>query len=152
MTNNHTKKFYLCGRYGRKEELQECAIELRNMGHIVVSSWVDFDDNLNECNLSDKEKCEIAMIDIEDLESADILVVFSEEENSTQKGRGGRHVEMGMAIALRKDIDVIGPKENIFHYADIEIKHYDNWTDYLCFGSPSDVVLSIDDIELTNLA
>ena len=46
---------------------------------------------------------------------ADLLVFFSEAAESGDRGRGGRHVEFGMAYAMGKSIIVIGDRENVFH-------------------------------------
>ncbi len=54
------------------------------------------------------------MEDAADLAAADCVVSFTEAPRSTSS-RGGRHVEFGMALGLRKHCVVIGPRENVFH-------------------------------------
>ena len=54
-----------------------------------------------------------AEIDVADIEACEIVIVFSETPRETNS-RGGRHVELGMALALKKRIFVVGPVENVF--------------------------------------
>lgn len=41
-------------------------------------------------------------------------------------GRGGRHVELGYALALDKSIWLVGRREHIFHSLP-QVKHFDSW-------------------------
>lgn len=53
--------------------------------------------------------------DIEDIDAADLIVVFSPKKafgNST----GGRHVEFGYALGTKKPIILVGYRENVFHW------------------------------------
>ena len=65
---------------------------------------------------------ETSLIDLEDIDAADMMVFFSEDP-LVGTPRGGRHVEFGYALAKGKRIVVIGGPENIFHYLP-QIVHY----------------------------
>lgn len=53
--------------------------------------------------------------DWEDVTGADLVISFTEAPRSSAN-RGGRHVEYGIALALKKRVIVIGYRENIFHW------------------------------------
>jgi nucleoside 2-deoxyribosyltransferase len=54
-----------------------------------------------------------------DIERSDIVAVFTGVDSTT----GGLHVELGVAIALKKRIIVVGPRGNVFHYMNV-VEHY----------------------------
>ena len=64
---------------------------------------------------------------VNDVKSADTLVFFSEPSGG---GKGGRHVEFGIALALDKRTVVIGPLENIFHTGP-KTERYSTWEEFL---------------------
>lgn len=117
---------YLCARYSRRDELRDIRNEiLLRTSHTVHSQWLDTewteDKKVNEVGssaapLEYREK--YALADLEDVTTCDYLVAFTEEPRSNVKGagRGGRHVEFGVALALGKRIIVVGPRENLFYY------------------------------------
>lgn len=127
-------KIYLASRYSRRLELCGYRSELEKLGHRVTSRWLDgnhqisdtgwpIDDNgknVVESSLAAGEKA-TAMVerfcreDIDDVVKSQLLIHFTEEPRKFAT-RGGRWVEMGIAIALRKAVCVIGPNENIFCY------------------------------------
>ena len=61
--------------------------------------------------------------------AAHMLVAFTEQPRSGNS-RGGRHVELGIAIGSRKRIAVVGPRENIFCWLPV-IEHYETWDEFL---------------------
>ena len=111
-------------RYQRYPEMQIVAHKLRGMGYIVTSRWI-----LGEHQASDAAigtgtlgalEAQFARDDIEDLRQADLCVGFSEPMRAPC--RGGRFVELGMALAWGKRILVVGGREHVFH-ALPEIEH-----------------------------
>jgi len=52
--------------------------------------------------------------DGDDVAAAQLLIAFTEAPRSV-RSRGGRHVEYGIALALRKPVWLVGPRENVFH-------------------------------------
>ena len=115
-------KFYLAGRFIRSGEINECADELRGIGHTVSCRWLLGNHQIHPGSSEvDASGDNVPMIarpfaqdDIEDVEKADALVLFTERPYS-DKGRGGRHVEFGYALGKGKEVYIIGPRENVFH-------------------------------------
>jgi hypothetical protein len=90
--------------------------KLENAGYEVVSRWVTNDHKFSSGigAYSDAEREDLAVVDETDVRAADALVLIAEAEGVTVPG--GKHVETGIAIGLRKPVIVVGRKENIFHW------------------------------------
>lgn len=119
-------KFYIAGRFARQHEFRKYRTELIALGHSVTSRWLD---EVTPANPGDEFKTETAYIDLADIYDADVMLFFAEEAYN-QPPRGGRHVEFGYALALRKPIYVVGEKENVFHYCYI-VNHFATVEDFL---------------------
>lgn len=117
-----TVKIYLASKYARLEEMELVALYLMNAyGYDITSRWVFG----GEDGFSQEE---IALFDLEDVAEADTVISFTEEPNIYTTG--GRHVELGYALALGKRMVCIGPRENVFHHHP-EIEWYDSVNDWL---------------------
>lgn len=91
---------------------------LEGLGYRVTSRWL----TAEEVNSH-----ESARQDLDDIEAADCLLALNPAEWS-EKGTGGRHVEFGYALALRKPILVVGVRSNVFHYlSEVAISRDDDW-------------------------
>jgi nucleoside 2-deoxyribosyltransferase len=110
-------KVYIAGRYSRRDELKSYALILSSLGIVTTSRWLDETNPLQTEMGDDTDEFYIAAakVDLEDIDRADAVVFFSENPLVGIK-RGGRHVEFGYAVGKNKQIFVIGPRENIFHY------------------------------------
>ena len=110
-------KIYLMARYSRHPEMQAVAWRLRHMGHVVTSRWIWGEHQASDAAIGTGTlgafEQRLACEDIEDLHAAALCVGFSEPLRSGS--RGGRHVELGMALALGKSIVVVGGHEHVFH-------------------------------------
>lgn len=127
---------YLAGRYGRREELLQYKACLEELDCVVTSRWLDggheLDDNAPDHELAARWAAE----DLDDLLGAHWLVAFTESPGHVQgRGRGGRHFEMGYALAAGIRVFVVGHRENVFCHMP-EIKHYPD------FGAFRDYVAS----------
>jgi len=107
-------KVYLAARYSSKAQMEVYAQKLEKIGIEVTSRWLE-EPHASDAEISDDLKTQYALMDLEDVERADVLIFFSVEP-TTPTPRGGRHVEFGYALALGVHIIVVGPKENIFHH------------------------------------
>lgn len=108
-------KFYICARYGRREEARELADRLIQLGHQITSTWLwQVEDEMLYDN-GPLVAGQFAQKDVDEVESGNGIVYLSEPTDNVW-GRGGRHVEFGVAIAFKKDLYVVGPLENLFHY------------------------------------
>jgi hypothetical protein len=136
-------RYYFAGRYSRHAELARYRDQLTMLpGARVTSRWIDCHDGelevsyTPEAMAADPEACwKHGAADLADLEGADVIVSFT-----GGGGKGGRHVEHGMAIALHAGDDprayrmmrlvVVGPRENIFHcHPATEV--YPHWNAFL---------------------
>ena len=137
---------YLAARYSRRIELCRYREQLQAIGFKVQARWLDGKhqiDNLgkpigdtgealveNDGDASTDVKnaalrAKFARDDFEDVMAADIVINFTEPPRSNHS-RGGRHVELGIALANRASIIVVGHRENIFHWLP-GIDFAENW-------------------------
>jgi nucleoside 2-deoxyribosyltransferase len=90
-----TTSIYIAARYDRRFDLRAVAGLLQAQGHEVTAQWL----------WDGEEKCrtitEAAVMDVEDVRRADVLVFIGEPQASENRG-GGRWFEFGMAHALGK--------------------------------------------------
>lgn len=148
-------RVYLAARYSRRVELCGYREELREVGIPVTSNWLDgprqrviagkvlgeSDEAVIEAGGDALETIELrrlcAMQDDADVRAADTFVTFTELPDA-RAGRGGRHVEFGLALALGKRIIVVGPVENVFH-ALSEVERHDTWASVLAALAAPDI-------------
>ena len=149
--NNQLTRIYLAARYSRQKELNTYAKQLREKGFIVDAGWLTGAHQASDVALAvETEKDEIplegewfAREDYNDIKRSKWILCFTEKPRS-KHGRGGRHVEMGLALAWRrrrffffgpwtKRIVVIGPRENVFCCLK-EVEHYKNFEDFIQHG------------------
>lgn len=126
---DRSRNVYLAARYGRRAELSGYAGQLREAGYTVTSRWLDTAEEGAPDFLTIRSWAEQ---DIEDLDAAETVVCFSEALNETDSeySRGGRHVELGYALARDKRVFVVGPVENVF-MALGQVHHADRWEEVL---------------------
>ena len=106
-------KVYLAGRFGDRETLRELRGVLARVGVTVTSRWLDSGHQSDDP--TDAERSQYAREDLYDIDDADVLVLWNPAHHH-RSGRGGRHVELGYALAKRKRVILIGQRENVFHY------------------------------------
>ena len=114
-------KLYFAARYSRRRELLIYREATEQLGHQVVARWLDGDHQIADSDLEMPAAPErvlalarrYALDDIEDLAQCDACVVFTEPPRSS-RSRGGRFVEMGLALGLGLEIFIVGPRENAF--------------------------------------
>lgn len=136
-------RVYLAARYSRREELLRYREELQALGMVVTSRWLNGDHQIPDDVLEEAEAVRFAREDVEDLYTADCVVSFTEQPRLVSATRGGRHVEFGMAVPMRKLLVVVGPRENVFHWLP-QVWQFDTWPSALAFlqGRFSEGVLS----------
>lgn len=123
-------RFYISARFGRQAEAKQLAILLQDLGYSVTSRWVF----QTEAEMADNDPIELQQFahqDVEDVRAANAFISLSEDETNTW-GRGGRHVESGIALERGIPWFVIGPKENLFHYLPSVI-HFKTEDDFLVY-------------------
>lgn len=131
---------YLAARYSRIDELNFYKRELEAWGHIVTSRWLNGEHQIhgydayqvargNDLVTFPEKAALFAQDDVEDLAAADVVISFSEEPRNGNSGRGGRHVELGLALAQEKRLILVGPRENVFHC----LPMVERWPDWSAF-------------------
>lgn len=101
-------KAYIAAPYEERNLAIAVMRELEARGVTVTSSWLMVVDQ-NDSPTAEK--------DLADVAEADMLLAIN-PSSYANKGTGGRHVELGYAIALGKKIVLAGERSNIFHYLD----------------------------------
>ena len=118
-------KIYLAARYGRRLELCDYRAVLHDRGHIVTSRWLAGDHEMSDGVLSDELQRRFAHDDVGDIAGSDLLIAFAEAPFSGHS-RGGRHVELGLALGLGKPVWIVGWRENIFCWHD-GVRFFASW-------------------------
>jgi hypothetical protein len=108
---------YLCARYSRFPEMQRYRDDLAIVGYSVPARWIKGEHEKIDGIATREQTRQFALDDLEDLRAAELVISFTEDPtgNAEGRGRGGRHVEFGMAHALGKRLIVVGFHENVFH-------------------------------------
>lgn len=121
---------YLAARYSRREELCRYRADLEALGFTVTSRWLNGNHQVDEKGLSEEagraDRERFAREDFDDVKAADLVVAFTEEPRQTNS-RGGRHVELGIAIGLGTPVLVVGPRENVFCCLEPEVEVTPSW-------------------------
>jgi nucleoside 2-deoxyribosyltransferase len=128
-------KIYLAGQYARRDEFRKYRDVLTLAGYEITSNWLNEVNPLTTKMGDDTDEFyrETALLDFEDIDRAD-AILFIAEDPHVGIPRGGRHVEFGYAMGKAKQILVIGPKENVFHYIP-GVKHYSSLREFVHVGS-----------------
>lgn len=127
-------RVYLSARWGRQAELREYRERLIGYDFQVMSRWLDVDAGEEDLWYKGRHACEAARMDLEDIQNSNIVIGFSEKHNSPF-ARGGRHVEIGYALAFpEKILAIVGQPENIFHSLVPTFKNFDECLKYMMSG------------------
>lgn len=121
------QRVYPAARFSRQAEMREVAAWLRVHGYSCAPAWLGEGHQMprKADQTSNAQWATFAQDDVRDLAQADIVICFTEPEG-TPSTRGGRHVELGMALAMQKRVIVVGPRENVFTWLP-EVEHYHGW-------------------------
>lgn len=123
---------YLASKFRRYEEMASYADELRELGFAVTARWITLHAG-PDLSLDDPRFPQFALDDVEDVAEADTVISFT----AGGGGRGGRHVEFGIGVALGKRLIVVGPAEHVFHTLP-QVERVDTWDEAknLVLGRP----------------
>jgi len=117
---------YIAGRYDRRLDLQLVVPLLEAVRIHVRARWLT---GTHEGATDPKTLAWCAEEDMEDIKNADLLIAFSEHPHVGFTS-GGRHVELGFALAYWKRVVVIGPAENLFHHVE-RVERYASLSEFL---------------------
>ncbi len=88
---------YIAARLSRFQELKTFATKLTAAGHVVTSRWL-YNNSLS----GDQSSAHVfAMMDLEDVQAASIVIFIGEPRGSANRG-GGRWFELGFAYHAGK--------------------------------------------------
>lgn len=132
---------YIASRYSRRREMCGYRDELVAVGHTVTSRWLDGTHEFTEMlsvTAAFEHRRQFSQEDLDDLQQAEVVINFTEPENTDKRaGRGGRHVEFGVALGLNLSatrhgykgefrLVVVGHRENVFHCLPC-VEFYKTW-------------------------
>jgi hypothetical protein len=123
---------YFAGSFNRKPELLEYLEQFEADGNHCTSRWlkgeheVDFQEDRSKLNYGGYG-FEFAQEDVDDITRCELVVFFS-SANHESKGRGGRHTEFGIALALGRPLVIIGERECAFHSMTQDEWSYEDWS------------------------
>lgn len=107
-------KIYLAARYSRIEEMQDYRAQLQSLGYAVTSRWVDGNHRMSPGPGADAASQLFAIEDRTDVLAAELVIVFAEKQRTPT--RGGRMVEMGIALGAGIPVICVGEHENVFFH------------------------------------
>ena len=105
---------YIASDYRHKKAMETLAAHLRENRIGVTSRWLRMPKEDFEV-LPDNVKAARIEMDLKDIRTAAVFVAVSPSEFRSS-GTGGRHVELGYALQLRKPIVLVGERTNIIHW------------------------------------
>lgn len=117
--------FYVAAPFIMKEKARTIRDAIaRNTGWQCEALWLE---GKRDVLIHSDDDERFAREDLEDIRNSDVLVHLAGGEGMLTRS-GGRHVELGYALALGKHVVHIGQQENIFHSI---VPVYSNVTDFL---------------------
>jgi len=143
-TSRPPRTAYLAARYSRRAELCGYRADLASLGITVTSRWLNGNHQVNDHGIpvtDDGQRAAIgdpaagrlrtrfAAEDVADVLAADMLIAFTEQPRASTT-RGGRHVELGLALGAGKRVTLIGPRENLFCWLP-HVEHHPAWPGFL---------------------
>lgn len=112
---------YLAAPYAARDEVRQTYLYALDAARIeCTSTWLHEAHKINDGTtgaataLSDAEAMGHAVQDLRDVSGSDALVLLTAKHCGCEGG-GGRHVEVGYALAREIPVVVVGEPENVFH-------------------------------------
>jgi len=109
------RSIYVAAPFDGREAAAAAQIELEGYGLVTTSSWIEkhlkgLDEELPAWQLAQE-----ARQDLQDIDRAHYFVLLNDQA-LPQSTSGGRHFEMGYALAQKKEVFLLGPRTSVFHY------------------------------------
>lgn len=98
-------KVYVASHFDEKELSKKLREQLVAAGHVCTSNWLDEEPMTDPSDHEVRQK--VAIMDVRDVISADVLLLRNPKE-SQRRGTGGRRVEFGIAVAYDMPILILG--------------------------------------------
>ncbi len=121
-------KIYLASKFETRNEIRPVRDKLWQMGHEVVSTWLDEVKQPPAMTLDIFWK-KLALKDLAEIKAADLLVLNTGGPSVT----GGKEVEFGFALGQfqNKLVYIVGPLRNVFHA--LCDRRFDTWDEFFEF-------------------
>lgn len=101
-------KVYIAAPYPWRDSAIHVMRQLVDVGVQVTSTWLVVQEEMADAS---------ARVDLADVARADVLIAIN-PPGWEEQGTGGRHVELGYALALKRPVVLVGQPSNVFHYLD----------------------------------
>lgn len=111
-------RIYICARSEDLEVGRVYRDKLQANGHVVTSRWLNGLVGLGAVPAPGKASDDLqnaANMDLEDIDKADCVLAIN-PKSAHRSGTGGRHVEVGYALARSVPVVLVGERENVFHH------------------------------------
>ncbi len=95
-------KIYVASKWEEHETVRNIMTELESLGHTITCDWTNHEYPKNNVN---QQLMEYAIMDIDGVRDADMVIVYAVNPTYTYRGAIG---EMTAAIALDKRVCLIG--------------------------------------------
>jgi len=160
-------KIYLASWFGSRTDRQKARQDLQAAGMICTARWLDE----KPCESSDESTRHhsfalTADMDLQDLTTADVTVLFTVDPAEPLSHTGGRHFEAGYAygqcvmahIFLQNyaafglfmrphQLITVGPRENVFHHLP-GIRNFPTWAEALVWLQAQAKLVDAMDLEI----
>lgn len=106
-------KVYIAASFKNREGAKAWKDGLEAKGMTITSRWIE--NHLEDLDpLTDVQRAQEAVHDLEDIDAADVLLFLNTPEIPSTSG--GQHLEMGYALAKGKPVYLVGPQTSVFHF------------------------------------
>lgn len=114
-------KIYLAGRWRKKLEFHPIRARIQMLGHTITSGWLDEP-------LAGDAAIIAAQRDFDDIDRADMLILWHEIKAPVETLYGGMFVEVGYALAKGKQVwAVLETKPTCIFLALPTVKRFTDW-------------------------
>jgi len=106
---------YLASRYSRRDAIISYAEVLMGYGFNITSRWIrGYHQASNEQLYPGSDAEQFARDDLNDIEDADELILFTDPPRTGHPSRGGQFVEFGYALGRGIPVTIVGKRANVF--------------------------------------
>jgi len=114
------KRVYYAANFEQQQRIRTLSRFLQRHGLESVSTWLTVGKRALEKRVRDRVLA--AEVDTLDVLRADVLILFT---NDGRTSRGGRETELGIALAAKKEVWLVGPRLSTFHYHPLIRRRFD---------------------------
>lgn len=121
-------KIYIAAPYPERLKAIALGRTLALDGHTITARWLAPSHDADDKGPTLTEWARHAREDLTDVLDCDLLIAYN-PDGYENVGTGGRHVELGYALAINRRILLIGDRTNTFHHLGA-IKQIDQLGDF----------------------